>query len=479
VFDPAAIADTSISNGMTRLLSNAPGRVVSCLEEQLGAIADRNSCRNGWTQSLNFRASIRPNLPTLQRRMTISIDGANVLTGLDQLFNGTDNMKGWGEGQRGDATLLEVRGFNPSTKSFIYTVNEGFGQTRRGPSALRKSLTLTLRARIAIGGQPGQNNRGFGQIGGFGGGPGGGGRGGDGGFGGGGGRGGQGGFGGGGGFNIGALTQAGSAVNIDSMVTSQFTNPIKPIIALKDSLKLTAENVAALQLVSDSLDAKIKRHIATIHPVAEQMVGRIIADRATGSTVNQNSQQQLQQQLQQSIQPEINNGRAEAAQALQQAAAAVGPDVWGTIPNNLKVAPNAQQGGRGGFNAVGLLDRMLINPVPVILTMKDSLKITPEQLAQIEAISAPLTDVMLKARTDLGKRFDNVPAQQMGQIFQEVQPQIDAARKQGQAALKAVQKVLTPAQWKMLPDRIKDPYSNVQVPGQGGPGGRGGPGGGE
>jgi hypothetical protein len=26
-------------------------------------IADRNSCRNGWTQSLDMRASLRPNLP--------------------------------------------------------------------------------------------------------------------------------------------------------------------------------------------------------------------------------------------------------------------------------------------------------------------------------------------------------------------------------------------------------------------------------
>lgn len=483
VFDPSAIADSSIANGMTRLLANAPGRVVSCLEEQRGGIADRNSCRNSWTQSLSFRASIRPNLPTLQRRMTISIDGANVLTGLDQLFNGTDNMKGWGEGQRGDATLLEVRGFNPTTRSFIYTVNEGFGQTRRGPTALRKSLTLTLRARVAIGGQPGQNNRGFGQMGGFGGGPGGGGggRGGDGGFGGGGG-GGQGSFGGGqggfGGFNIGALL--GANVNIDSMIASQFKNPVAPIIALKDSLKLTPENVAALKPISDSMDIKIRRHIAKIRPVAEEIIGRSIADRATGSAaaVNQNSQQQMQQQLQTSIQPEINNGREESTLALQQAATAVGPDVWGRIPSNLKIAAAPAGGGRGagGFNAVGLLDRMLVNPIPVLLAMKDSLKMTPEQVTQIEAISAPLNDAMLKARTDIGKKFDNLPPQQMGQVFGEVQPAIDAARKQGQNALKAVQKVLTSDQWKMLPDRIKDPFSNMQMPGMGG-GGRG-PGGG-
>jgi hypothetical protein len=478
VFNPASIADTAISNGMTRLLSNAPDRVVSCLEEQLGSIADRNSCRNTWSESVSFRASIRPNLPTLQRRMTISIDGSNVLTGLDQLFNGASNMKGWGSGQRGDATLLEVRGFNPTTRSFIYTVNEGFGQTRRGPNSLRQGFSMTISARVAIGGQPGQNNRGFGQQGGFGGGPGGGGgRGGQGGFGG-----GQGGFGGGqggfGGFNIGQIAQNAGNMNIDSIVASQFTNPVAKLIEMKDSLKLTQENVDELKPISDSLQIKLNRHIATVKPIAEEMIGRAIADRATGGAgaANQNNQQ-LQQQLTQSLTPELTNSRAEMNVALQAAATALGPDVWGRIPNNLKVvAPVGGQGGRGGqFNAVGLLDRQLVNPIPVILGMKETLKLTPEQVTQIEAISSPIDALMLKTRADLGKKFDNVQGPQMGQIFQEVQPQIDAARKQAQAALKAVQKVMTSEQWKQLPDRVKDPFSQPV----GGPGGGGrGPGGG-
>jgi hypothetical protein len=107
--------------------------------------------------------------------------------------------------------------------------------------------------------------------------------------------------------------------------------------------------------------------------------------------------------------------------------------------------------------------------------MKETLKLTPEQVTQIEAISSPIDALMLKTRADLGKKFDNVQGPQMGQIFQEVQPQIDAARKQAQAALKAVQKVMTSEQWKQLPDRVKDPFSQPV----GGPGGGGrGPGGG-
>jgi hypothetical protein len=162
--------------------------------------------------------------------------------------------------------------------------------------------------------------------------------------------------------------------------------------------------------------------------------------------------------------------------ALNAASTALGPDVWGRIPSDLKlVAPVAGQGGRGAFNAVGLLDRQLVNPIPVLLGMKETLKLTPEQVTQIEAISAPIDALMLKTRADLGKKFDNVQGPQMGQVFQEVQPQIDAARKQAAAALKAVQKVLTSEQWKMLPDRVKDPFSQpAGGPGGRGPGGRGG-----
>ena len=467
IFDPSMMADTAIANGMSRLLSNAPGRVTSCLEDQLGGIADRNSCRNSWEQTLDFRLNLRPNLPTLQRRMTISLDGRNALTGLDQLVNGSDNMKGWGVGVRADGTLLEVRGFDPVTNSFKYTVNEGFGQTRRGPGAIRSPFSLTLRARVQVGGQPGQTNRGFGQQGGFGGGFGG--------PGGGGGRqggGGPGGFGNQGGFDMGALMRAGANANVDSMLATQFTNPIKPILALKDSLKLTPANVTTLTLISDSLDAKIARHVAAAKPAAEELMGRMIADRATQGSGQQQNPQQMQQQMQQVLQrmqPEITAGRTEAASALTEASVALGPDVWGRVPNNLKSSAPAQGGGRGaGFNGVALIDRMLANPIPVLLGMKETLAMTPEQVTQVEAISKATDDILIKARTDLGKKFDNVPPQQQGQIFGEVQPQIESARKKVTDALKQIEKVLTADQWKQVPAQVKNPFANQQMPGMGG-----------
>jgi hypothetical protein len=284
-----------------------------------------------------------------------------------------------------------------------------------------------------------------------------------------------------GGLDLGALMAGGANMNVDSMLGSQLKNPLPAIIALKDSLKFTPEQVTGLKEISDSLQKKINGHVAKMKPVAEEIVGTMIANRAQGAAAQANpqaAQQQMMQQLQTRIQPEITNGRAETTAALAQASALLGPDTWGKVPSNLKIAA-APQGRNAGFNAVGLLDRMLVNPIPVLLSMKDTLKLTPEQVTQIEAISTPITDLMLKARTDLGKKFDNVQGPQMGQVFQEVQPQIDAARKKATEALKAVQKVLTEDQWKRVPQAVKDPFTNTQMPGAGGgrAGGGRGPGG--
>src|SRR5687768_3672600 len=238
VFDPSATADTAIANSMNRLLASAPERVAACLESQLGEIADRNSCRNSWTQNLDMRASFRPNLANmgLGRRLTLSLDGRNVLSGLDQLFNGS-NLKGWGESRSGDATLLEVRGFDRTSRAFIYEVNEGFGQTRRGQSAFRSTFQLTLSGRLAIGGQPFQNNRGFGppiNLAGFGGGEGRGG-----------GGGGIPGFGGPGGGDNGINQLAAlfrgidpAAVTVDSILNRALINPVPQIITFKDTIGL-------------------------------------------------------------------------------------------------------------------------------------------------------------------------------------------------------------------------------------------------
>ncbi|MGH7464561.1 MAG: TonB-dependent receptor domain-containing protein, partial [Longimicrobiales bacterium] len=366
VFAPASVSDPAITEGMTRLLNSVPDGIADCLRSQFGRIADRNSCRNPWTESLDMRLSLRPNLPTLQRRLTMSLDTRNVLTGLDQLVNGKNSMKGWGAGQRADATLLEVQGFDPATNSFIYEVNEGFGQTRRGPVSFRSPFSITLSGRITIGGQPQLNNRGFGTRGRgeFGGGL-------RGGFGGGdpgqsGGRAMRGGLGGAAGMDLGALMRG--AASIDSLLAAVLRNPVKDVLALRDTIALTVAQAARIQPLSDTLDAQLARRRAELEPAMQQVVS---------SAVRPPNPEQAARQIQQQIQPHVAGAQREAAEAMALVQRELSEEQWQQLPQSLRSAGQQQ---RGGFNAVGFLDRMLANPLPVLLELKTSLGMTPEQV---------------------------------------------------------------------------------------------------
>jgi hypothetical protein len=453
VFDPFdAATNPDLAAGMLRLLDSTPSRVRSCLESQFGSIADRNSCRNSWSQSFDMRASLRPNLPRLERRLTMSADFRNVLTGLDQVINGRANLKGWGEGQRADANLLEVRGFDPVSSRFIYEVNEGFGQTRRGPSAFRNAFSVTLSGRVAIGGQPMMNNRAFGNpmgmlagLGGAMGGPGG-----------------RGGFGGGGavfmgGAGIGelmAMFRGGAdAINVDSILGTMMVNPVLTVIQMKDSLALSAEQLALVQQYSDSLQAQLERRRAVLAPTLQSMVSGL-----SGGAQPQ-AMQQVLQQLQLQVQPNLTTATREAAEALTMTRRELTPEQWNMLPQSVRSAAEPQQRG-AGFNAVGMIDRMLANPIPVLLELKDTLKLTPDQVQRIEVVSAELQTRLSRRREELGRRFDNVQAQQQGRIFQEIQPELERTRNEVAAALRQVERILTKEQWEQVPERIRSPFQN-------------------
>jgi hypothetical protein len=108
VFDPNATADTALANGMLRLLHNVPGRVRDCLRAQYDTFAARNSCREAWTQSIDFRANVRPNLPHVQRRLTLSLDTRNVLTAVDQLLHETQGVRRLALSERAARSELTV-----------------------------------------------------------------------------------------------------------------------------------------------------------------------------------------------------------------------------------------------------------------------------------------------------------------------------------------------------------------------------------
>jgi hypothetical protein len=455
VFDASTTSDTAVINGMARVRSNVPGRIADCLSEQSGGIADRNSCRNSWSRSLDMRASLRPNLPRVQRRLTISVDASNILNGLDQLFNG-DDLRGWGSNERVDNRLLEVTGFNTAANSFVYQVNEAFGQNRTGTSAIRNPFALRISARLAVGGQPFMANRGFGMpitAGsdlGVGGGPG------------------RGGPGGPGGFAVGQmrggmmgmLRDANGEFNADTAAARAFVNPITEILALRDTLKLTPAQETTLRPVADTVEAQLNVQRAKLRETLSKLDVAAIERQQRAAAPGQGGGPPTElTRAMSALEPVYNAGRKHITDALQRARRELTPQQWQQLPLSLRGGGSA--GGRG-FNAVGLLDRMLANPIPVLLELKDTLKLSAQQVTQVTAVSNKLQERLNARREELGKKLDSAPANDQGRVFMELQPTIEATRKEVTDALAEVQKALTPEQWQRVPEQVRNPFRQNQ-----------------
>jgi hypothetical protein len=443
---------------MARLLNVVPGQIADCLKAQFGEIAARNSCRNPWTRSLDMRASLRPNLPGVDRRLTFSIDANNVLNGLDQLLHG-DNLRGWGENQRVDGRLLDVRGFNPATNSFVYQVNEAFGQNRQGASAIRSPFALRITGRLAIGGQSFLNNRGFGAPvavgdvsggGGRGGAGGGRGAGGFGGFGGGDGGNGGGGIGGGGGFR-------GAATDPDSLAARAFGNPIRTILAQHDTIGLNAAQAARLTAIADSLDAQLVARRAALSKIDMSALTRARDTGRPAADAGGPPAEVLR--ARDAMQAVLTAGRKDIGDALQRARRELTPAQWEKLPLSVRGGMQAPRG--RGFNAVGMIDRMLANPIPVLLELKDSLQLSADQVTRIQRVSDVLQEKLNKQRSDLGKTLDKIAGQDQARMFTELQPAIQSARSNITDALKEVEKAMTPEQWRRVPEQIRSPFQRA------------------
>jgi hypothetical protein len=151
IFDPARVSDPSLSAGIRDLLAASPSSVRDCLARQFNHPAAPASCEGPWMASLNTRLGFNGDGRHLSRRVNVGINLANPLGGLDQLLHGSNDLRGWGTASAPDPVLYNVRGWDPATKRFQYSVNPRFGNTRPSATTLRAPFRMTLDVSIDVG----------------------------------------------------------------------------------------------------------------------------------------------------------------------------------------------------------------------------------------------------------------------------------------------------------------------------------------
>jgi hypothetical protein len=150
IFNPSTAGDTNIANPMSRLVQGSSAR--ACLMRQMGTIAGRNSCIGPWAFSnLSLSVSPDPYRFKMGNRGQLTFYVNNILSGLDQAVHGSDKLHGWGQGAIPDPTLLTVRGYDPTTQRFKYTVNPLFGSTSVFRNTFRQPFMLTVDFRMDVG----------------------------------------------------------------------------------------------------------------------------------------------------------------------------------------------------------------------------------------------------------------------------------------------------------------------------------------
>jgi len=290
VFDPATTSDSSVATAMRVLLAKAPPAVRDCLRRQVGHVAGRNSCTGPWQPALDFQINWRPAYFGPARRLTVSLLTVNLLGGLDQWLHGAANVHGWGFAAAPDPVLLYVRGFDPVAQRFGYGVNGRFGATAGANGGVTVPFQIAIQAHLIVGpvppsrrvrallGEPGAPGA-------------------------------RGGGGGGGGV----------PPDFAARLAQILPNPIPAILGYRDSLQLTADQVARLQAISDSLDAATRDVSDSLN--AES---RRAGERADPTA------------LYDRLRLKLAEGRRHIRHALEAAQGVLTPDQWARVPDAVK-----------------------------------------------------------------------------------------------------------------------------------------------
>lgn len=158
IYDPSSLSNDATTNPSEAAFRSALESVYasspmsSCLEAQLGRVAGRSSCQAPWFFNIqNMQVSFVSSALRLPQRATVRMGVSNVLTGIDMLVHGSENVHGWGQQPNLDPTLLYVRGFDQATNSFKYEVNPRFGDNRQSNAGIRNPFMVSIDVAYDIG----------------------------------------------------------------------------------------------------------------------------------------------------------------------------------------------------------------------------------------------------------------------------------------------------------------------------------------
>jgi len=151
IYDPQTISDPTFAAAMQQLFDHSTGRARSCLMKQLGQIAERNSCRGPWQTSGSLTMTIDRVKFRLPERTSVNFSVSNPMGAADLLLHDNGKLSGWGQNIAPDASLLYVRGFDPTTRQYQYEVNQRFGATNPQFLVQRSPVAMTVSFKVDLG----------------------------------------------------------------------------------------------------------------------------------------------------------------------------------------------------------------------------------------------------------------------------------------------------------------------------------------
>jgi hypothetical protein len=142
----------------------------------------------------------------------------------------------------------------------------------------------------------------------------------------------------------------------------------------------------------------------------------------------------------------------------------IGPDRSRDAIDAVRGAAMGGRGGRaggpggGGAGLGGMATALAnFNPVAQILQLKDTLRLTAEQVSKLQLVADSLNTKNAALAQEVRKDLDGAGANpDMAALGARLRPQVERLQQNQQAALKKAQEILTADQWRRVPNRIRN-----------------------